>query len=41
MSLPGVDRPFASAVEVNLMGGLTILVAPPIVTALLKIIAWH
>jgi predicted nucleotidyltransferase len=40
MSLAGFDHVFASAVEVNLTGGLTIHVAPPIVTALLKIIAW-
>jgi predicted nucleotidyltransferase len=39
MSLAGFDHVFASAVEVNLTG-LTIRVAPPIVTALLKIIAW-
>src|SRR6185312_3110331 len=40
MSLAGFDHVFASAVEVNLPGGMTIRVAPPIVTALLKIIAW-
>ena len=38
MSLAGFDHVFASAVEVNLPGGMTIRVAPPIVTALLKII---
>jgi predicted nucleotidyltransferase len=40
MSLAGFDHVFASAVDVNLAGGMTIRVAPPIVTALLKIIAW-
>jgi predicted nucleotidyltransferase len=40
MSLAGFDHVFTSAVEVNLTGGMTIRVAPPIVTALLKIIAW-
>jgi predicted nucleotidyltransferase len=40
MSLAGFDHVFNSAVEVNLPGGLTIRVAPPIVTALLKMIAW-
>ena len=40
MSLAGFDHVFASAVEVNLTGGFTIRVAPPLVTALLKIIAW-
>jgi predicted nucleotidyltransferase len=39
MSLAGFDHVFASAVEVNLTGGLTILVAPLIVTALLEIVA--
>jgi predicted nucleotidyltransferase len=40
MSLAGFDHVFAGAVDVNLPGGMTIRVAPPIVTALLKIIAW-
>ncbi len=40
MSLAGFDHVFTSAVEVNLPGRLTIRVAPPLVTALLKIIAW-
>jgi predicted nucleotidyltransferase len=40
MSLAGFDHVFASAVEVKLTGGTAIRVAPPIVTALLKIIAW-
>ena len=40
MSLAGFDHVFASAVDVKLPGGMTIRVAPPIVTALLKIIAW-
>jgi predicted nucleotidyltransferase len=40
MSLAGFEHVFARAVEVRLPGGMTIRVAPPIVTALLKIIAW-
>lgn len=40
MSLAGFDHVFTRAVEVNLPGGIAIRVAPPIVTALLKIIAW-
>ena len=40
MSLAGFDHVFASAVEVNLPGGMTLRVAPPLVTTLLKIIAW-
>ena len=40
MSLAGFEHVFAQAVEVHLPEGLTIRVAPPIVTALLKIIAW-
>ncbi len=40
MSLAGFEHVFAQAVEVHLAGGLAIRVAPPIVTALLKIIAW-
>ncbi len=40
MSLAGFDHVFTRAVEVNLPGGVTIRVAPPIITALLKIIAW-
>ena len=40
MSLAGFEHVFAQAVEVHLPGGMTIRVAPPIVTALLKIIAW-
>ncbi len=38
MSLAGFDHAFTSAVEVNLPGGMTIRVAPPIITTLLKII---
>jgi len=40
MSLAGFDHVFANAAEVSLTGGPTIRVAPPVVTALLKIIAW-
>ncbi len=40
MSLAGFEHVFAHAVEVHLPEGMTIRVAPPIVTALLKIIAW-
>jgi predicted nucleotidyltransferase len=40
MSLVGFEPVFAHAIEVHLPGGLTIRAAPPIVTALLKIIAW-
>ncbi len=40
MSLAGFNHVFAGAVAVQLPGGLTIRVAPPIVTTLLKIIAW-
>jgi predicted nucleotidyltransferase len=40
MSLAGFDHVFTSSVEVNLPGGMTIRVAPPIVTAPLKIVAW-
>jgi len=40
MSLAGFEHVFAQAVEVHLPEGLTIRVAPHIVTALLKIIAW-
>ena len=40
MSLAGFEHVFAHAIEVHLSGGMTIRVAPPIVTALLKIIAW-
>ncbi len=40
MSLAGFEHVFARAIEVHLTGGMTIRVAPPIVTALLKIIAW-
>jgi predicted nucleotidyltransferase len=40
MSLAGFDHVFAEAVEVHLPGGMTIRVAPPIVTAILKIVAW-
>src|ERR1035441_10251195 len=40
MSLAGFEHVFAHAIEVHLPGGMTIRVAPPIVTALLKIIAW-
>ena len=40
MSLAGFEHVFAHAIEVHLPEGLTIRVAPPIVTALLKIIAW-
>ena len=40
MSLAGFDHVFARAVEVRLTGGMTIRVAPPIVTVLLKIVAW-
>ena len=40
MSLAGFEHVFAHAIEVHLPGRLAIRVAPPIVTALLKIIAW-
>ena len=40
MSRAGFEHVFARAIEVHLMGGMTMRVAPPIVTALLKIIAW-
>ena len=40
MSLAGFEHVFAHAIEVHLPGGVAIRVAPPIVTALLKIIAW-
>ena len=40
MSLAGFEHVFARAVEVTLPGGMITRVAPPIVTALLKIIAW-
>jgi predicted nucleotidyltransferase len=40
MSLAGFEHVFARAVEVHLPAGLVIRVAPPIVTTLLKIIAW-
>ena len=40
MSLSGFDHVFANAVKVHLPGGLTIHVSPPIITALLKIIAY-
>jgi predicted nucleotidyltransferase len=40
MSLAGFEHVFAHAVEVHLLGGMTIRVSPPIITALLKIIAW-
>lgn len=40
MTLAGFDHVFTRAVEVNLLGGVTLRVAPPIVTTLLKIIAW-
>jgi hypothetical protein len=36
----GFEQVFAHAVEVHLPGGMTVRVAPPIITALLKIIAW-
>lgn len=40
MNLAGFERVFADAVEIRLPGGLIIRVAPPIVTVLLKIIAF-
>lgn len=40
MSLAGFDHAFNRAVEVTLTGGMTIRIAPPLVTVLLKIIAW-
>jgi predicted nucleotidyltransferase len=40
MSLAGFEHVFAHAIEVHLPGGMTIRVAPPIVTTLLKMIAW-
>jgi predicted nucleotidyltransferase len=40
MSLVGFEHVFADAAEVHLAGGLRIRVAPPVVTALLKIIAY-
>jgi predicted nucleotidyltransferase len=40
MSLAGFEHVFANAAEVHLAGGLAIRVAPPVVTALLKIIAY-
>jgi predicted nucleotidyltransferase len=40
MSLAGFEHVFARAVEVHLKGGIPLRVAPPIVTCLLKIIAW-
>jgi predicted nucleotidyltransferase len=38
MSTAGFEHAFARAVKINLAGGIAIRVAPPIVTALLKII---
>jgi predicted nucleotidyltransferase len=40
MSLAGFEHVFPNATEVHLAGGLRIRVAPPVVTALLKIIAY-
>ncbi len=40
MSLAGFDHVFTNAVEVPLPGGSSILVAPPAVTTLLKIVAY-
>jgi predicted nucleotidyltransferase len=40
MSLAGFEHVFADATEVHLAGGLAIRVAPPVVTVLLKIIAY-
>ena len=40
MSLAGFEHVFANATGVHLAGGLAIRVAPPVVTALLKIIAY-
>ncbi len=40
MSLAGFKHVFGQAIEVHLPGGVTIRVAPPVVTALLKMIAW-
>ena len=40
MALVGFEHVFARAVEVHLPGGLSLRVAPPIVTTLLKIIAY-
>ncbi|HXB70827.1 MAG TPA: hypothetical protein VNY05_21515 [Candidatus Acidoferrales bacterium] len=40
MSLAGFDHVFAHAVPVQMSGGLSLRVAPPAVTALLKIVAY-
>jgi predicted nucleotidyltransferase len=40
MSLAGFEHVFADAAEMHLAGGLAIRVAPPVVTVLLKIIAY-
>jgi len=40
MSLVGLEQVFERAIEVHLPEDLTIRVAPPIITTLLKIIAW-